>query len=104
MEMMMSRQSVSLNRQRFFNPVSYEARYKRRFYRALQAWNDADSLAADLAEKHNIIRDERTCQRWRAGSNMPREQWLCDLLMEMAVEQTRHQIRALEQRLTAIGG
>ena len=102
----MSRHSLSQIRHRptFSNPLSCEARYKRRFRRALQAWNDAGALAADLAEQENIIRDERTCQRWRSGASMPREQWLCDKLLAMSIEQTRNQIRALEQRLEAIGG
>jgi monoamine oxidase len=84
------------------NPLSMEARDKRRFRRALQAWPSAEALQIDLEERE-IYRDISTCVRWRSGSR-PRQHWLHELLLEMAVEQTRQQIRALEQRLEAIGG
>lgn len=84
------------------NPLGREARYKRRLARALKAWPSGEALSFDLAER-GIERDARTCNRYRSGTSCP-PPWLHDLLLEMSVEQTRQQIRALEQRLEFIGG
>lgn len=84
------------------NPFSSEARYKRRLTRALQAWPSADALAADMAEE-GVERDVSTWIRYRSGSRMP-PAWLCERLFEKSVEQTRNQIRALQQRLKVIEG
>ena len=101
----MNRQSVSLKRQGQSRPnyFSREASYKRRLVRALTAWPTAEALAIDMALREEPIeRDERTWARYRSGQTTP-EPWLCEILFEMSVEQTRQQIRALEQRLEAIG-
>jgi len=83
------------------NLFSREARSKRRLGRALQAWPSADALAFDLSEQ-GIERDISTLNRYRAGQTTP-PAWLYELLMEMAVAQTRNQITALQARLKEIG-
>ena len=77
-----------------------EARYKRRFVRAMQAWPSADALAADMAEA-GINRNISTWIRYRNGNRTP-PPWLCELLLTRSIEQTKQQISALEMRLEAI--
>lgn len=84
------------------HPFTAERRYKRRLGRALQAWPSADALAYDMSLE-GVERDISTWIRYRAGTRTP-PAWLCELLFKKSIEQTRQQIRALEQRLEAIGG
>ena len=74
--------------------------YERRLCRALQAWPSADALAAEMSEQ-GIERAISTWIRYRSGKQMP-PAWLCEILMQRSIIQTRAQIKALEQRLEAI--